>query len=76
MDYTSGSQQFDWLAADLESVDRRITPWVTVSFHNPWYTTDVSYKEFEDMRVSLEPLTYEYGVDIFFNGKREIIEAE
>ena len=32
------------------------------------YTTDPSYKEFEQMRVSMEPLTYQYGVDLFFYG--------
>lgn len=33
------------------------------------YTTDPSYKEFEQMRISLEPLTYAYGVDVFFYGE-------
>lgn len=32
------------------------------------YTTDASYKEFEQMRVSMEPLTYKHGVDVFFYG--------
>ena len=32
------------------------------------FTTDSSYKEFEQMRVSMEPLTYKYGVDVFFYG--------
>ncbi len=32
------------------------------------YTTDTSYKEFEQMRVSMEPLTYKHGVDIFYYG--------
>ena len=32
------------------------------------YTTDSSYKEFEQMRVSMEPLTYKHGVDIFYYG--------
>lgn len=33
------------------------------------YTTDASYKEFEQMRTSMEPLTYKHGVDVFFYGK-------
>ncbi|KAK9915866.1 hypothetical protein WJX75_005427 [Coccomyxa subellipsoidea] len=68
VDYTEFSPQKNWLAMDLMTVDRRITPWVTITFHNPWYTTDSSYKEFEQMRISLEPLTYQYGVDVFFYG--------
>ena len=32
------------------------------------YTTDTSYKEFEQMRVAMEPLTYAAGVDVFFYG--------
>ena len=41
---------------------------VTCSTHHPWYTTDTSYKEFDQMRQQMEPLLYKYGVDIFFNG--------
>ncbi len=37
------------------------------------YTTDSSYKEFEQMRISLEPLTYQYGVDVFFYGKTKTL---
>lgn len=33
------------------------------------YTTDTSYKEWEQMRISLEPLTYQYGVDVSFYGE-------
>ena len=32
------------------------------------YTTDGSYKEFEQMRIAMEPLTYAAGVDVFFYG--------
>ncbi|KAK9826440.1 hypothetical protein WJX81_005915 [Elliptochloris bilobata] len=67
-DYTNGSDQARWLARDLGAVDRARTPWVLVSFHNPWYTTDLSYKEFEQMRLALEPLTHSAGVDVFFYG--------
>ena len=31
-------------------------------------TTDTSFKEFEQMRVTMEPLMYQYGVDLFYNG--------
>ncbi|CAK0783284.1 hypothetical protein CVIRNUC_006483 [Coccomyxa viridis] len=68
VDYTEGSAQWIWLKQDLADIDRTKTPWVTVNFHNPWYTTDPSYKEFEQMREAMEPLTYQYGVDLFFYG--------
>ena len=32
------------------------------------YTTDTSYKEFEQMRMAMEPLTFAAGVDVFFYG--------
>lgn len=33
-----------WLTRDLAAVNRTRTPWVLVNFHNPWYTTDYSFK--------------------------------
>jgi acid phosphatase type 7 len=36
---SSPTQQLDFLAADLASVDRTVTPWLVVSGHRPWYTT-------------------------------------
>lgn len=68
IDYTPGSPQWQWLAEDLAGINRSVTPWVIVDIHNPWYTTDTSYKEFEQMRVSMEPLSYKHGVDLFFYG--------
>eukprot|EP00891_Asterochloris_glomerata_P009395 jgi/Astpho2/9395/Aster-01660 len=69
VDYTPGSDQWTWLAYDLQNIDRTKTPWVIVNIHNPIAgTTDSSYKEFEQMRWSIEPLTYRYGVNVFFYG--------
>ncbi|KAK1931201.1 Purple acid phosphatase 18 [Phytophthora citrophthora] len=31
--------QLDWVKADLENVDRSVTPWVVVFKHNPFYNT-------------------------------------
>ena len=33
-----------WLTRDLAAVNRTRTPWVLINFHNPWYTTDYSFK--------------------------------
>ena len=35
-DYRPGSDQYDWFYNDLISVDRTLTPWVTLNVHNPW----------------------------------------
>lgn len=68
VNYLPGSPQWNWLWQDLSSVNRTLTPWIVVNFHNPWYTTDPSYKEFEQMRVSMEPMMYAAGVDVVFYG--------
>lgn len=68
VNYLPGSPQWNFLSKDLLSVNRTRTPWIVVNFHNPWYTTDSSYKEFEQMRASMEPLFYQAGVDVVFYG--------
>ena len=35
--YVAGSNQYNWLLADLMAVDRTLTPWILVNFHTPWY---------------------------------------
>ena len=35
--YEVGSNQYNWLLADLKKVDRTLTPWIIVNFHTPWY---------------------------------------
>jgi hypothetical protein len=67
-DYTPGSDQWEWLYEDLRSVNRTETPWVILNIHNPIYSTDTSYKQFEQFRVSVEEFTYQYGVDLWFYG--------
>lgn len=37
VDYTPGSDQWNWLAYDLLRTNRTVTPWVIVNIHNPWY---------------------------------------
>jgi hypothetical protein len=36
---TKGSIQYEWLAEQLESLDRSVTPWLLVVFHCPLHTT-------------------------------------
>jgi hypothetical protein len=43
-DFDKGSQQHDWLQKDLEdNFDRRVTPWLVVAFHAPWYNSVVAH---------------------------------
>lgn len=56
-------QQLEWLDADLASVDRRVTPWVIVAGHRPWYSTGGSGNICEPCQKAFEPLLYKYGVD-------------
>ena len=36
-DWTVGSRQYTWLAADLATVDRAVTPWVVLATHRMMY---------------------------------------
>nr|XP_043625002.1 purple acid phosphatase 15 [Erigeron canadensis] len=67
--YDESSDQYKWLQRDLANVDRQVTPWLVGVWHPPWYNTYVShYKEVECMRIAMEELLYNAGVDIIFNG--------
>ncbi|KAJ0818362.1 putative phosphoric monoester hydrolase [Helianthus annuus] len=67
--YDKSSDQYKWLQRDLAKVDRKVTPWLVGVWHPPWYNTYAAhYKEVECMRVALEELLYNAGVDIVFNG--------
>lgn len=68
-DYNETSDQYIWLEQDLQRFDRSVTPWLVVIFHPPWYNTFVShYKEAECMRLAMEDLFYEHGVDLVLAG--------
>ncbi|KAG6420000.1 hypothetical protein SASPL_116514 [Salvia splendens] len=67
--YGKTDDQYKWLQRDLANVNRDVTPWLVATWHPPWYTTYTAhYREVECMRVSMEELLYQYGVDIVFNG--------
>ncbi|PYH88175.1 acid phosphatase [Aspergillus ellipticus CBS 707.79] len=56
-------QQLDFLAADLASVDRTVTPWLVVAGHRPWYTTGDG-NACSPCQDAFEDLLYRYGVDL------------
>lgn len=69
--FSKTSPQFKWLAKDLAAVDRARTPWVAVFLHAPWYNSNKAHhndKEEVQLRELMEPLLYQYGVDLLFAG--------
>ncbi|KAJ1694365.1 hypothetical protein LUZ63_011063 [Rhynchospora breviuscula] len=69
IDYNRTGAQYSWLKEDLKGVDRKLTPWLVAAWHPPWYNSYSShYQEFECMRLEMESLLYNYGVDIVFSG--------
>eukprot|EP00850_Spirogloea_muscicola_P020604 SM000221S06942 [mRNA] locus=s221:97154:100258:+ [translate_table: standard] len=67
--FTKYTQQYNWLNLDLASINRAVTPFVVVFFHNPWYNTDVShYLEGESMRQDYETFLYNAKVDLIVAG--------
>ncbi|KAL8189700.1 hypothetical protein R6Q57_008417 [Mikania cordata] len=68
-DYYENSDQYNWLKADLLTVDRKRTPWLLALFHVPWYNSNYAHQgEGDKMMEAMEPLLYAAGVDIIFAG--------
>ncbi|KAL9936274.1 hypothetical protein V8E36_005116 [Tilletia maclaganii] len=69
--FGASGQQLAWLEADLQSVDRSVTPWVFFAGHRPWYTTSESSSPDSGCtacQAAFEPLLYKYGVDVAIFG--------
>lgn len=67
--YSVGSAQYNFIDADLKAVDRTRTPWLIVILHAPWVTSNTVHPtDGQLMRVTLEPLFYQHGVDFCFGG--------
>ena len=67
-----GSPQAAWLAADLARVDRALTPWVVVAWHQPFANSNKAHPmatEGAPIQAALEPiLAAAGGVDLAFSG--------
>lgn len=67
-DFRRGSSQYDWLEADLQSVNRSRTPWLIVGSHRHMYTSEaesVGEGQIRSMlQMYLEPMFYQYRVDL------------
>lgn len=68
--YKPDSLQYQWLENYLATkINRQRTPWVLVMSHMGWYNSNTGHwMEAEHTRSYLEPLLYEYGVDILLGG--------
>ena len=65
------SPQYNWVMAELESVDRAATPWLLVSIHVPFYNTfSIHHKDpsIHAARKHIEPLLVKHHVNVVFNG--------
>lgn len=68
-DFDASSDQYTWLKADLEKVDKSKTPWTIVLIHAPWYNSNSAHKgEGESMRLAMEEMLYNAGADIVYAG--------
>ncbi|KAF6165186.1 hypothetical protein GIB67_000770 [Kingdonia uniflora] len=69
--FLTGSEQYNFIKLDLESVDREKTPFVIVQGHRPMYTTSNELRD-EPLRVRmvnhLEPLLVKNKVTLAFWG--------
>ena len=64
-------EQSEWLTADLKAVDRSVTPFVALGLHQPFYCSanddqDDCHQLVCAVRLGLEKIIYEGGVDIVF----------
>ena len=65
------SPQLSWLQEDLETVDRSVTPWVMVVFHEPYVNSNTAHPmktEGAPMQAAIEDTLYKYKVDVVFSG--------
>lgn len=60
-------EQYQWLKDDLESVNRKKTPWVIVMGHRPMYSSATSGYQ-KNLRDAFESLMLENGVDAYIAG--------
>lgn len=67
----SGSKQHTWLVADLEAVDRAVTPFIVAVFHQPYVNSNTAHdmaSEGQPMQLAIEAALFQGGVDIVFSG--------
>jgi len=76
-DYTPGSPQRQWIDKDLESIDRAVTPWIIVTTHRPFYSSEKYYGDWAvalNMQRYLEQTLLTAGVDVVLAGHYHGVE--
>ena len=73
-DYSEGSTQYSWLAEDLSSVNRDVTPFVIVYGHKPMYSSNSYHGSEVELRVALETMYVAHGVDLVIAGHDHFYE--
>jgi hypothetical protein len=69
--YEPQTPQYQWLVADLQKVDRTLTPWLIAVLHAPWYNSNrAHHNEGEEvrMRAAMERIFYSSKVDLVLAG--------
>ncbi|KAF0683137.1 Aste57867_24825 [Aphanomyces stellatus] len=68
----SASDQYKWLARDLNAVDRARTPWIIVMMHGPWYSSNRAHQNKIEpqhaMRRDMEDLLFDHRVHLVLAG--------
>ncbi|KAB1227530.1 putative inactive purple acid phosphatase 27 [Morella rubra] len=68
-DWSVGSEQYNWMAADMGSVNRSKTPWLIFMGHRPMYTSSNPVTSVDPLFVvAVEPLLLQYKVDLALFG--------
>lgn len=68
---TPQSPQMQWLLADLGGVDRSVTPWVIVTFHQPFMNSNTAHSrqtEGVPIKSAIEQVLYDNAVDLVLSG--------
>jgi hypothetical protein len=72
-DSSEGSEQYEWLEADLQNISDKIK-FVMAVFHHPPFSSGPHIEDEKGLRRTIVPLFEEYGVDIVFNGHDHVYE--
>ena len=65
------SIQYNWIASELDAVNRTLTPWLLAVLHTPIYNTfSIHKKDYQVLAAKkhLEPLFVEHSVNMVFTG--------
>ncbi len=75
-DYDVGSEQYNWLSGDLAQAnqEREERPFIIVYGHKPMYSSNSYHGSETELRIALEALYAEHGVDLVIAGHDHFYE--